>query len=163
MADIFKRMKAGELILDSDPEYPRLYEALLRGMRITGELNSSYRTPAEVRAALSELTGQQLDDSVWVVPPFHTDFGQFIRFGRGVFVNNGCTFMDRGGITLDEFQRYFREAPIARALRVENPIAYPEPIDPRAEIPGFRPPQNFCYIYADPEWARAEEPLIDNQ
>ena len=94
MADIFERMKAGELILDSDPEYPRLYEALLRGMRITGELNSSYRTPAEVRAALSELTGQQLDDSVWVVPPFHTDFGQFIRFGRGVFVNNGCTFMD---------------------------------------------------------------------
>ena len=51
MADIFERMKAGELILDSDPEYPRLYEALLRGMRITGELNSSYRTPAEVRAA----------------------------------------------------------------------------------------------------------------
>lgn len=69
----------------------------------------------------------------------------------------------RGGITLDEFQRYFREAPIARALRVENPIAYPEPIDPRAAIPGFRPPQNFCYIYAAPEWARAEEPLSDNQ
>lgn len=69
----------------------------------------------------------------------------------------------RGGVTLDEFQRYFREAPIARALRVENPIAYPEPIDPRAEIPGFRPPQNFCYIYAAPEWARAEKPLSDNQ
>lgn len=69
----------------------------------------------------------------------------------------------RGGVTLDEFQRYFREAPIARALRVENPIAYPEPIDPRAAIPGFRPPQNFCYIYAAPEWARAEEPLSDNQ
>lgn len=69
----------------------------------------------------------------------------------------------RGGVTLDEFQRYFREAPIARALRLENPIAYPEPIDPRAAIPGFRPPKNFCYIYAAPEWARAEEPLSDNQ
>lgn len=34
--DIFERMKQGELILENDPEYSILYEALLRGMRITG-------------------------------------------------------------------------------------------------------------------------------
>lgn len=100
--DIFERMRQGELILESDPEYPRLKEALLRGMRITGQLNAAYHTPAQTRAAISELTGQTLDESVWIVPPFRTDFGQFIRFGRKVFVNSGCIFMDRGGITLED-------------------------------------------------------------
>lgn len=100
--DIFERMRNGELILESDPEYPVLYEALLRGMRITGKLNASYHTPEEVRSIISELTGQEIDESVWIVPSFYTDFGQFIRFGKKVFVNNGCTFMDRGGITLED-------------------------------------------------------------
>ena len=100
--DIFERMRNGELILESDPEYPVLYEALLRGMRITGQLNASYHTPAETRAVISELTGQELDESTWIVPPFYSDFGQFIRFGKKVFVNSGCMFMDRGGITLED-------------------------------------------------------------
>ena len=100
--DIFERMRNGELILESDPDYPVLYEALLRGMRITGQLNTAYHTPEQTRAVISELIGQQLDESTWIVPPFYTDFGQFIRLGRKVFINSGCMFMDRGGITLED-------------------------------------------------------------
>lgn len=100
--DIFERMKRGKLILESDPDYPQLYEALLRGMRITGQLNTSYHTPEQTRDIISELTGQQLDETTWIVPPFYSDFGQFIRFGKKVFVNSGCMFMDRGGITLED-------------------------------------------------------------
>ena len=100
--DIFERMRRGDLILESDPEYPVLYEALLRGLRITGQLNASYHTPEQTREVIGELTGQELDSSTWVVPPFRTDFGQFIRLGRKVFINSGCIFMDRGGITLED-------------------------------------------------------------
>ncbi len=100
--DIFERMKQGELILENDPEYPKLYEALLRGMRITGQLNASYHTKEETREIISELTGQKLDETTWIVPPFYTDFGQFIRLGKKVFINSGCIFMDRGGITLED-------------------------------------------------------------
>lgn len=100
--DIFDRMKKGDLILESDPEYPQLLEALHRGMRITGKLNTSYHTPEQTRDVISELTGQKLDESTWIVPPFRTDFGQFIRLGKKVFINSGCMFMDRGGITLDD-------------------------------------------------------------
>ena len=100
--NIFDRMKRGDLILESDPEYPQLLEALLRGMRITGELNAAHHTPDETRTIISELTGQELDLSTWIVPPFRTDFGQFIRLGKKVFINSGCMFMDRGGITLDD-------------------------------------------------------------
>lgn len=102
MKDIFERMRAGELILENDPEYPRLYEALVRGMRIAGELNSRSHTADEVRGIIGELTGKEVDASVWIVPPFYTDFGQFIELGRNVFVNSGCTFMDRGGITVED-------------------------------------------------------------
>jgi len=102
MMDIFERMKQGELILENDPEYPKLYEALLRGMRITGQLNASYHTKEETREIISELTGQKLDETTWIVPPFYTDFGQFIRLGKKVFINSGCIFMDRGGITLED-------------------------------------------------------------
>lgn len=102
MKNIFDRMRAGELILESDPEYPQLYEALVRGMRIAGELNSGYHTADEVRSVFSELTGREVDPSVWIVPPFYTDFGQFIELGRNVFINSGCTFMDRGGITVED-------------------------------------------------------------
>jgi len=100
--DIFERMKQGELILENDPEYPKLYEALLRGMRITDQLNASYHTKEQTRKIISELTGQEIDETTWIVPPFYTDFGQFIRLGKKVFVNSGCIFMDRGGITLED-------------------------------------------------------------
>jgi len=55
-----------------------------------------------VRALLDELTGRQLDPSVRVLPPFHTDTGRNLRFGRNVFVNHGCTAMDLGGITIGD-------------------------------------------------------------
>ena len=95
-------MRSGELILESDPEYPVLYEALLRGMHITQQLNTSYHTPEQTREVISQLTGQPIDPSTWIIPPFYSDFGQFIRLGKNIVINSGCLFMDRGGITLED-------------------------------------------------------------
>lgn len=100
--DIFERMRAGELIRLDDPDYPRIHEAIMRAFRITGELNASYHDADRTRAVLSKLTGQAVDPSTTVMPPFYTDFGQFTRFGKNVFVNFGCSFMDRGGITIED-------------------------------------------------------------
>ena len=74
-----------------------------RAWAILGRLNAL--APGDfdaVRGLLSELTGQQLDASVRVLPPFHTDSGRNLRFGRNVFVNHNCTAMDLGGITIDD-------------------------------------------------------------
>lgn len=102
MRDVFERMRAGELILENDPEYPKLNEAFERGMRLVEELNRTYHTAGEIRMMLSRLTGQDIDESVRMFLPFHTVFGRFIRFGKNVFVNSGCTFLDRGGITIED-------------------------------------------------------------
>jgi acetyltransferase-like isoleucine patch superfamily enzyme len=37
-----------------------------------------------------------------MLPPFYTDFGKNIRVGKNVFINHGCEFMDRGGVTLED-------------------------------------------------------------
>lgn len=46
--------------------------------------------------------GCKLDDTVRMFPPFHTAFGKFTKVGKGVFINFGCTFLDRGGITIED-------------------------------------------------------------
>lgn len=119
--DIFERMKQGELILENDPEYSILYEALLRGMRITGQLNASYHTPEETRDVISELTGQKIDKTTWIVPPFYTDFGQFIRLGKKVFINSGCMFMDRGGIMIEDHVFIGPNVNVITENHAENP------------------------------------------
>jgi len=100
--DIFERMRQGELIMLTDPDYPLIAKAIERAFEITGKLNSAYHNDEEVRIILSQLMGYEIDSSTTVKLPFYTDFGQFIRMGKNVFVNFGCSFMDRGGITIED-------------------------------------------------------------
>ena len=82
---------------------PAFRAEMQRAWAILGRLNAL--APGDfdaVRALLSELTGHQLDPSVRVLPPFHTDSGRKLRFGRNVFVNHGCTAMDLGGIAIGD-------------------------------------------------------------
>jgi acetyltransferase-like isoleucine patch superfamily enzyme len=100
--DIFQRELAGEVISLKDPEYPKIAALISEAQRLIAEMNTGYRDPAEVRALFSRLTGTEVDESFWLLPPFYTDFGKNIRVGRNVFVNHACEFMDRGGITIGD-------------------------------------------------------------
>src|SRR5690242_19365382 len=98
--DIFQRELAGEVIALSDPEYPAIAALSTEAQRVIAEMNTGYHDPREVRRLFSRLTGTEVHDSFWLLPPFYTDFGRNIRVGRNVFINHACEFMDRGGITL---------------------------------------------------------------
>ena len=100
--DIFERDRVGMRIAMTDPEAYKITERIHAAQRIVAELNTGYHTNDEVLEILSRLTGVSVDSSLWLMPPFYTDFGLNIRFGKNVFVNTGCTFMDRGGITLED-------------------------------------------------------------
>lgn len=100
--DILERMKAGELILETDPDYPALYAEFEKTMGLVAQLNSGYHAPEEIRRLLGMIWGQEVDASVRMFPPFHTAFGKFTKVGKGVFINFGCTFLDRGGITIED-------------------------------------------------------------
>ena len=101
LKDIFERLKAGEPILMNDPEFPRIHEAVNQAKKLIVELNNA-ADPNEVRAKLGEITGATIDDSTTVFTPFYTNVGCFIRLGKNVFINHLCSFLDLGGITIED-------------------------------------------------------------
>ncbi len=100
--------------------------------RITAKLNNAYRTPAEITALMSELTGRKLDQSFAMFPPFYTDFGKNIVIGKDVFINSGCRFQDQGGIVIGDGTFIGHNAVLATlnhgiAIK-ERRDTYPQPI-----------------------------------
>lgn len=101
--DIFARDKSGEIISLDDPEYPKLFQVILKAIRTTAELNTLVTDDLDkIREVFSRLIGRSVDKTFFVIPPFYTDFGENISIGKNVFVNHACTFMDRGGIILED-------------------------------------------------------------
>ena len=55
-----------------------------------------------VRNILSEIIDKPIDKSTIIFPPFYTNFGRFIHIGKNVFINHACSFLDMGGIYIDD-------------------------------------------------------------
>jgi len=98
---IFDRMKAGELFRLDDPEYPKVLEIVSRTITLSAALNTSTNVD-QIRKRLSEIIDSPIDNSTTVFIPFYTNFGKFIKIGKNVFINHACTFLDMGGITIED-------------------------------------------------------------
>jgi len=94
-------MLAGGLISFADPEYPKIFEEVSKTIQQSQALNTSTAI-AQIRARLSEVIGQPVDESTTVFTPFHTNFGKHISVCKIVFINHGCTFLDLGGIVIED-------------------------------------------------------------
>lgn len=99
--DIFNRMLAGGQISFSDPEYPKIFEAVSQTIRLSVILNNATDI-SQIRERLSEITGHRIDESTIIFTPFHTNFGRHIRLGKNVFINHACSFLDLGGIFIED-------------------------------------------------------------
>ena len=71
-------------------------------MKRTLELNTKYNSAQEIVELMSKITGKEVDKSFAFFPPFNTDYGKNITFGKNVFLNSGCKFQDQGGITIGD-------------------------------------------------------------
>lgn len=100
--DIFTRDLGGELIDMNDPEFDKIKEIILNTIKLTHKLNSAHHSAKVVRAIFSEIVGYEVDKSTWIIPPFYVDYGRNIKVGKNFFMNQACTFMDRGGITIGD-------------------------------------------------------------
>lgn len=97
--DIFDRMLAGGIIRND--EMGEAWEVVFRAQRLSQALNASTSID-EVRERLSELIGTRIDKTSTVFVPFYTNFGKHIKIGKNVFINHGCSFLDLGGITIED-------------------------------------------------------------
>ncbi|MFI8199481.1 DapH/DapD/GlmU-related protein [Streptomyces sp. NPDC085942] len=83
------------------PEFTRHAERIAEVTDATSRLNVLPFSDTEGRAELlSVVFGGSLPESVTIYPPFFTEYGLGTTFGENVFVNQGCTFMDKGGIRI---------------------------------------------------------------
>lgn len=99
--DIFSRMLAGGLIRTDDPEISKMWDVVSRTLKLSAILNASGNVE-QTRRLLSEITGKEIDKSTMIFVPFYTNFGRHIRLGKNIFINHACTFLDLGGITIED-------------------------------------------------------------
>lgn len=57
---------------------------------------------AQRRLLIEIFGGRSVPESLTVLPPFYCDYGLAATFGETVFINQGCFFLDFGGITLGD-------------------------------------------------------------
>lgn len=98
--DIFYRDLHGDMIDMNDPEFEKILVVIKETMKLTAKLNNGHHSDEEVRQIFSQIIGKEIDSSCWVLPPFYVDYGKNISIGKNFFMNQACTFMDRGGITI---------------------------------------------------------------
>lgn len=98
---IFDRMLAGGTIDNDDPEMKLVWVQIARTIKLLSVLNTSTDIN-QVRGRLSEITKHKIAASTIILAPFHTNFGQHIRLGKHVFINHDCSFLDMGGITIED-------------------------------------------------------------
>jgi acetyltransferase-like isoleucine patch superfamily enzyme len=98
---IFERLREGETMHANDPEAFKLREASFKTKKLLIEMNNS-SSPSEIRGLLSKITGSEIDNTVDVFTPLYINYGKHTKIGKNVFINFDCTFLDLGGITIED-------------------------------------------------------------
>lgn len=102
LAELLAHLNKGNVVTAGSEEHRAMIQVCNEAMMLTARLNSGYHPPEEVRALFSKLTGEDVDESFCLFPPFYTDFGKNIHIGKNVFINSGCHFQDQSGVTIGD-------------------------------------------------------------
>ena len=98
---IFERLLANEVIPMDDPDYGDVRVAVEETMGLNLKLNNA-KDLDEVRKYLGEIIGTEVDETTTLFTPFYTNVGRHIKLGKNVFINHACSFLDLGGIEIED-------------------------------------------------------------
>lgn len=102
LKELIERLNDGEYIEGGSELHMFMHKISQETIKITSKINSGYHTPEEIRKLMTELTGNEIDESFVLFPPFFSDFGKNIHIGKNVFINSDCKFQDQGGIFIGD-------------------------------------------------------------
>ncbi|ETA75078.1 DapH/DapD/GlmU-related protein [Ligilactobacillus equi] len=100
-------------------ELAQLDQVIQENMNLLQELNHGAYNHERIRDYLEKITATKLDPSVEVRLPFYTDYGRNIHFGKNIFINQGVTLVDLGGIYLGD---HVLLGPKATIISVNHPL-----------------------------------------
>lgn len=121
LEEFLEKMNTGEEIEAGSQYHLFMHGLSQEALRITAEMNNTYHAPEELVELMRELTGQPDFPSFGLFPPFYTDCGKNIHFGKNVFVNSGCRFQDQGGIWIGDNVLIGHNAVLATLNHNQNP------------------------------------------
>jgi acetyltransferase-like isoleucine patch superfamily enzyme len=98
---VFQRLVNGEAISPKDPDAYKMREASYHTKELLLQMNNATE-PAEIIKILSQITDSEIDESVAVFTPLYINYGKNTKIGKNVFINFDCTFLDLGGITIED-------------------------------------------------------------
>ena len=121
LRDFLDFANAGKTIAADSEEIAFSGYLTQEALKITAQINSGYHTPEEIQKLFAELTGQPVNRTLGLIPPFHTDCGKNIHIGENVFINAGCTMQDQGGVWIGDGSLIGHHAMIATLNHDFNP------------------------------------------
>ena len=98
--DIFQKLENGEAINMYSEEYRPVVEELHRTYKALHKVNAAEPLSEEQRAALDDLFGGEVPETLGLFTPVQIDFPRQMHFGEHVFLNHSFTAMSVGGIYL---------------------------------------------------------------
>ena len=98
-----ERVRDVRRIARGTPESRAFAERVQVAMELSSRLNQlPYGDLDGRRELLTQIFGGPVPESLSILPPFYCDHGLGASFGEKVFINQGCYFLDLGGITIGD-------------------------------------------------------------
>lgn len=98
---IFQRLLNGEAVPFNDPDYFKIGDACNHTRKLLVKLNNETDLD-NARTLLSDINASPIDKTTTIFPPFQINYGKNTKIGKNVFINFDCTFLDLGGITIED-------------------------------------------------------------
>jgi len=117
--NIFERLLNGVAVPFNDPEYFKIGDACTHTRKLLVKLNNEPDLD-KARTLLNDITASQIDETTTIFSPFQINYGKNTKIGKNVFINFDCTFLDLGGITIEDNVML---APKVSLLSEGHPIA----------------------------------------
>ena len=84
-----------------EPYFKEAVDEMMRARTLCAKANAKMPEDPTYVADLEELFGRKLED-VRILMPFTCDFGNRVKFGKGVFINHSAILSASGGIEFED-------------------------------------------------------------